>query len=79
MRTAGRSSFPATVHIGDAAVGLSNGSALAWRCTLVLGRDGSYRVTVDVDGGATREVAYEEFQALDCSDSTGRPHWWIFN
>ena len=59
----GPSSFPATVHIGDAALGLSNGSALAWRCELVLGRHGSYRVTVDVDAGATRELAYEEFQA----------------
>jgi hypothetical protein len=95
----GPSSFPATLHIGDATLGLSNGSTLAWHCVLALGRQGLYRAAVDVDAGAAREVAYEEFQAdgdegrtdaetrqtaarqevaLDCSDSAGRPHYWIF-
>jgi len=95
----GPSSFPAAVHIGDAALALSNESTLAWHCSLALGRQASYRAAVDVNAGATREVAYEEFQAdgdegragaeirrtaarqevvLDCSDSEGGSHYWIF-
>jgi hypothetical protein len=61
----GPSSFPATVHIGENTLEFSNGSTLTWRCSVFLGRYGSYSTSVDVNAGATRAVAYEDFLAGD--------------